>query len=184
MFLGKVVLKICSKFTGEYPFRSVISVKLHGIFSKHLFLRTILGGCFCEFQPPDIVKNYFTDAFQAFCTSSRSSHSKEFIYLKLIYYEVARCQLATLRKKLFYASSFMYFSFIFSEHIFFQKGLWKFESTNFFWKCKRKGVLLVIYLLNYDSSKSTLFMLNYGIWRSLEYIFYQINWTSLFLTII
>ena len=82
MFLGKVVLKICSKFTGEYPFRSVISVKLHGIFSEHLFLRTILGGCFCEFQPPDIVKNYFTGAFQAFCTSSRSSHSKEFIYLK------------------------------------------------------------------------------------------------------
>ena len=28
MFLGKSVLKICSKFTGEYPCRSVISIKL------------------------------------------------------------------------------------------------------------------------------------------------------------
>ena len=28
VFLGKGVLKICSKFTGEYPCRSVISIKL------------------------------------------------------------------------------------------------------------------------------------------------------------
>ena len=28
MFLGKGVLKICSKFTGEHPCRSVISIKL------------------------------------------------------------------------------------------------------------------------------------------------------------
>ena len=35
-----------------------------------------------EFQPPDTVKNYFTGAFQAFYTKSRSSHSKAFIYLK------------------------------------------------------------------------------------------------------
>ena len=28
VFLGKVVLKICSKFTGEYPCQSVISIKL------------------------------------------------------------------------------------------------------------------------------------------------------------
>ena len=28
VFLGKGVLKICSKFTGEHPCRSVISVKL------------------------------------------------------------------------------------------------------------------------------------------------------------
>ena len=28
VFLGKVVLKICSKFTGEHPCRSVISIKL------------------------------------------------------------------------------------------------------------------------------------------------------------
>ena len=29
MFLGKGVLKICGKFTGEHPCRSVISIKLH-----------------------------------------------------------------------------------------------------------------------------------------------------------
>ena len=32
VFLGKSVLKICSKFTGEYPCRSVISIKLHSNF--------------------------------------------------------------------------------------------------------------------------------------------------------
>ena len=28
LFLGKGVLKICSKFTGEHPYRSAISIKL------------------------------------------------------------------------------------------------------------------------------------------------------------
>ena len=64
MFLGKGVLKICSKFTGEHPCRKVISITLlcnfieitlrHGcspvnllhIFTN-LFVRTPLGGCFC-----------------------------------------------------------------------------------------------------------------------------------------
>ena len=63
MFLGKGVLEICSKFTGEYPCQSVISIKLlrnfikitlrHGcslyiccMFSENLFLGTSLDGCF------------------------------------------------------------------------------------------------------------------------------------------
>ena len=41
LFLGKGVLKICNKFTGEHPCRSAIS-----IFSKHLFLRAPPGGYF------------------------------------------------------------------------------------------------------------------------------------------
>ena len=66
VFLEKAVLKICSKFTGEHPCRSAISIKLqsdvieialrHGcspvnwsIFSEHLFLRTLLVGCFWYF---------------------------------------------------------------------------------------------------------------------------------------
>ena len=32
VFLGKAVLKICSKFTGEHPCRSVISIKLQSNF--------------------------------------------------------------------------------------------------------------------------------------------------------
>ena len=67
VFLGKGVLKICSKFPGQQPCRSTISIKLlcnfieitlrHGcspvkkvccIFSEHLFLRTSLSGCFCN----------------------------------------------------------------------------------------------------------------------------------------
>ena len=32
MFLRKGVMKICSKFTGEHPCRSVISIKFQGSF--------------------------------------------------------------------------------------------------------------------------------------------------------
>ena len=63
-FLVKGVPIMCSKFVEEHSSRSVISIKLqsnfmeitlrHGcspvnccIFSKHVFLRTPLGGCFC-----------------------------------------------------------------------------------------------------------------------------------------
>ena len=42
VFLGKGVLKICSKFAGEYPCRSMISIKLLCIISEHLLLRTHL----------------------------------------------------------------------------------------------------------------------------------------------
>ena len=62
-------------------------------------------------------------------------------------------------KILFQASSFMYFAFIFSECITItssEEGL-KVCEYNFF---QRKVVLLVIYLFNHDSSKSTIFMLN------------------------
>ena len=66
VFLGKSVLKICRKFTGEHPYRSAISIKLQSNFneitlrhgcstvnllhiSEHLFLGTTLDGCFCVF---------------------------------------------------------------------------------------------------------------------------------------
>ena len=64
VFLRNGALKICSKFTGKHPRRSVISIKLLCnffeitlyfsvavllwsccIFSEHLFLGTPLGGC-------------------------------------------------------------------------------------------------------------------------------------------
>ena len=47
-------------------------------------------------------------------------------------------------------------------------------------KYKRKGVLLLIYLFNDDSSKPTFSMLN-GIWLCLEYSFCQIDWNFCFL---
>ena len=58
-------------------------------FSEHLFYGASLGNCLfhvqvAEFQPPDSVKNYFTDAFQALYTRMRSSHSQTFIYSKLL----------------------------------------------------------------------------------------------------
>ena len=70
-----------------------------------------------------------------------------------------------LTEKLFLTSSFMHFDFIFSEYSrpLFPKRLWKWASTISFRKYKRKIVLLVIYLFNYDSSKSTFLMLNMAI---------------------
>ena len=55
--------------------------------SDHLFYRPPLGNCLfhlqvAEFQPPRIVKKYFTCAFQAFYTRRRSSYSKVFMYSK------------------------------------------------------------------------------------------------------
>ena len=65
-------------------------------YSDHLFSRAPLGNCLLHvqvagFQPPDKVKKYFTSAFQAFYTRTRSSNSKAFIYwksLKMICEEV------------------------------------------------------------------------------------------------
>ena len=37
VFLRKVVLRICSKFTGEHPYRSAISIKLHSNFIEITF---------------------------------------------------------------------------------------------------------------------------------------------------
>ena len=50
-------------------------------FMGHLW-ETLFQVQVAEFQPPDSVKNYFTDAFQALYTRMRSSHSQTFIYLK------------------------------------------------------------------------------------------------------
>ena len=67
VFLGKGALKICSKFTGAHPCRSVILLKsvsatllkshfgmgvllyICYIFSEHFFIRTPLEGHFCYF---------------------------------------------------------------------------------------------------------------------------------------
>ena len=48
VFLGKSAQKQCSKFTGEHPCRSVISMSRTAtrIFSGQLFIRTLLQGCF------------------------------------------------------------------------------------------------------------------------------------------
>ena len=59
VFLGKGVLKICRKFTGEKPMLSCFATLLKSnfgmgvllqiccIFSEHFFVRTPLDGCFC-----------------------------------------------------------------------------------------------------------------------------------------
>ena len=52
VFLGKSVLKICSKFTGEHTCRSVISAwvfycKFAAFFLEQLFIRKPLEICFC-----------------------------------------------------------------------------------------------------------------------------------------
>ena len=75
MFFRKGVLKICSEFTGEHPYESVISINVlcnfieitlrHGFslvnllhISEHLFLRTSLEGCFWFFQKYILTEKY------------------------------------------------------------------------------------------------------------------------------
>ena len=47
-----------------------------------------------------------------------------------------------------------------TPRLFLPKKLWKYASTTSFRKHKRKGALVLIYLFSYNSSKSTIFMLN------------------------
>ena len=92
VFLGKGVLKICSKFTGEHPRRSVISIKLQSNFIEttlgyggspvkllqtfrttftkntcgRLFLNVTSSNCFLIF-PPNLVSvtSFQTQKYQA-----------------------------------------------------------------------------------------------------------------------
>ena len=50
-------------------------------FKEHLGETAILCTS-CRISTTNTIKNYFTGAFQAFYTKSRSNHSKAFIYLK------------------------------------------------------------------------------------------------------
>ena len=61
---------------------------------------------------------------------------------------------------------------------FFRRGFDSVRAKKTFRKYKQKVVLLVIYLFNYDSSKSTSFMLKWHL-ACLEYGFCQINWNLL-----
>ena len=100
----------------------------------------------------------------------RSNHSKMFIYLKSLEifceevnsYWSCEMKLGTLQKKLFHASFFVYFAFIFSEGIIitFSEETLRVYEHNFFQKYKRKVTSLVIYQFNYDWSKSPLLMFN------------------------
>ena len=135
-------------------------------FSEHFFYRTPRGNCyfiyklydFNHLQPTsDTVKNYFTGAFQAFYTRSRGYHSKVFIYLKslkTVSVEVNllwSCEMPT--RKLTQKNSITHppscISPSFSQNtsqLLLPTRLWKFDGIISFWKCKRKIVLLVIYL--------------------------------------
>ena len=117
-------------FCGISVTNSCVYLTILRSFSEHLYHGAPLANCLfhvqvSDFQPPDTVKNYFICAFQAFCTRTISSHSKAFVCLnswilsvkKLICNEVARCHPASLQKKVFRTSSFIYFAFIFSEFI-------------------------------------------------------------------
>ena len=48
MFLGKRVLKICRKFTGEHPRQSAISIKLHVTLLKLHFDMSVLLYNYCK----------------------------------------------------------------------------------------------------------------------------------------
>ena len=82
VFLEKGVLKICSKFTGEQPCQSVVSIKLqsnfieitlqHGCFSvicyifpEHLFLRIPLDGCFWRQPYMCSIRGLFSEIYRS-----------------------------------------------------------------------------------------------------------------------
>ena len=86
VFLGKRVLKICSKFTGEHPCRSVISIKLLSNFIEttlqyecspvnllHIFRapfpKKTSGGLHLPFYPPTPTiseSHRFSDVFRGY----------------------------------------------------------------------------------------------------------------------
>ena len=99
-------------------------------FSEHFIESASLGNCLfneqvAEFHPADPVKSISQVLFKYFIqewelTIWRPSFIQnpwKLSVKKLIGKEVARCQSANLRKKLFHTSSFIYFAFIFSELI-------------------------------------------------------------------
>ena len=84
VFLGKGVLKIGNKFTGEHPCRSAISIKLqdnfieitlrHGCSSVNLLyiFRTPLGDCSClffKYYYHELKKNLFYVHFNPLATN-------------------------------------------------------------------------------------------------------------------
>ena len=132
-----------------------------------------MGNCLlhvqvAEFQPPTTrySKKLFHKWFQAFHTRTRSNHLKVFIYLKslklsvkkLICNEVTSCQPASLRKKLFHTSSYIYFAFIFSDasRLLLPKRLWKYVSTI----SSEESSVTFNLTVQSSWSKSTFFMLN------------------------
>ena len=97
--LGKSVLKICSKYTGEQPCWSVISIKLLclnfsmgvlleicSIFWGHLSLRTRLEGCFCNYiitKGLNYIKEYSSKKMKINKIISSFREHERFIYLKI-----------------------------------------------------------------------------------------------------
>ena len=97
--LGKGVLKICSKYTGEQPCWSVISIKLLclnfsmgvlleicSIFSGHLSLRTCLEGCFCNYiitKGLNYIKEYSSKKMKINKIICSFRKHERFIYLKI-----------------------------------------------------------------------------------------------------
>ena len=135
-------------------------------FSDHLFYRAPMVNYLfhlqvAEFQPSHTVNKYFTCALY---TRRRISYSKAFMYLKslkiilkkLVYNRLQDANQQVNKKKSFTHSP----SYILPSQNFLRihtNTFWKFASTTSFRKYKWK---VVIYLFDYDSSKSFFFMLN------------------------
>ena len=137
VFLGKGLLEICSKFTGEHLCQIAISIKLqsravaeqlfeialrHGcspvnllIFSEHLFLRIPLDGCFWFFIYFYI--HIFVQNVQSFSYMYRSMHFLWIPFIFYIYYFIGSKALCALRRLRFLYKS--------SNNSFSSNNLWK-----------------------------------------------------------
>ena len=87
MFLGKGVLKICCKFTGQQPYKATLLKSHFGmgvllsiccIISEHLFLKTPLEGCFwsCQHSP---------EMYLGSCRSCFKEHLSKKIFFEKTY---------------------------------------------------------------------------------------------------
>ena len=139
-------------------------------FSEQFFYRELPENCHFLYKLKNfnhqIHKKLFHRSFQAFYTRTRSSHSKAFVYLKslkTVSEEVNlqwSCEIPTFKLTKKTCSHIFLHAFCLHFLRIHTTRFWKWASTISFKKYKRKVVLLAIYLFNYDSSKSTFFMLD------------------------
>ena len=75
VFFGKIVLKVCTKFTGEHPCRSVISIKLLCNFNEIT--------CRCEYTPINL-PHIFRKPFSKNTYGGLLLHFENYLFFRLL----------------------------------------------------------------------------------------------------
>ena len=110
VFLGKVVLKICNKFTGEHLFRSAISIKLQSNFIEitlwHVFSAVNLLYIFRKLFPKNtsgrLLLSMFSHYFTEPKTPQKIKNTKHLVETLIMFFETLQSNV----KKKFRIKSF------------------------------------------------------------------------------